>query len=66
MVVVTEEVSLVELDQALSHIAMSLKTDHYGNRMDWRKKALLVESMDDLLEERIRLTAKQNTLVGAG
>ena len=56
MVLVDESVSLIELDIALSHIATSLRTDHYGNRMDWRKRKLLTESMDDLLEERLKIT----------
>ena len=66
MVICQEGVSLGEIDQALAHIAVSLKTDTYGNRMSWRKKALLTESMDDLLDERLRMSAKQESLVGAG
>ena len=52
MVLVDESVSLVELDEALAHISLSLKTDHYGNRLTWHRKALLLESMDSLLDER--------------
>ena len=52
MVLVDESVNLSELDEALSHISLSLKTDHYGNRLTWQKKALLLESMDSLLDER--------------
>ena len=56
MVVIEEGVSLAEVDEALSHVAASLKVDKYGDRMDWRKKALYLESIDDLLDQRNLLT----------
>lgn len=55
MVLVDESVSLSEIDEAIAHAAKALKTDHYGNRMTWKKKALIESSIDDLLEERFRL-----------
>lgn len=54
-VTITEEVTLEELDEAIKHIFALLKTDTYGNRMDWRKKEILEMSIDDLLDARLSL-----------
>lgn len=59
-VVVTDEVSIAELDEAIAHLYRALKTDEFGNRMDWRKKQFLEESIDDLLDARIELAKKLN------
>ena len=58
MVVIEEGVSLAEVDEALSHVAASLKVDKYGDRMDWRKREIYLQSIDDLLDERLALTAR--------
>ena len=58
MVVIEEGVSLAEVDEALSHVSASLKVDKYGDRMDWRKRELYLQSIDDLLDERLALTSK--------
>lgn len=55
-VAITEDVTLEDIDEAIKHIFNMLKTDEYGNRMDWRKKELLQNSIDDLLDARLRLT----------
>lgn len=55
-VAITEDVTLEDIDEAIRHIFKMLKTDEFGNRMDWRKKQLLENSIDDLLDARIRLT----------
>lgn len=55
-VAITEDVTLAEIDEAIAHIFKMLKTDEYGNRMDWRKKELLQNSIDDLLDARLKLT----------
>ena len=52
---ITEDVTLADIDEAIKHIYGMLKTDEYGNRMDWRKKELLQKSIDDLLDARIAL-----------
>lgn len=62
-VICSEEVSLIEIDEALSFASASLKTDHYGNRMDWRKKEILLSSIDDLLDERLS-RVKQSQVQG--
>jgi hypothetical protein len=55
-VAITDDVTIDDIDEAIKHIFNMLKTDEYGNRMDWRKKELLQNSIDDLLDARIRLT----------
>ena len=55
---VTNE-SLAEIDEALANLSRDLKKDEYGNRMDWRKKMNLIQSIDLLLEERLKLTKEK-------
>lgn len=55
MVICESDCSLSEVDEALANVAISLKTDHYGNRLTWQKRLLLSESMDDLLDQRLAL-----------
>ena len=63
MLTVTNE-SLAEIDEALANLSRDLKRDEYGNRMDWRKKMNLVESIDLLLEERLKLTTQKKQVTG--
>ena len=63
MVVIEEGVSLVEVDEALSFVAVSLKTDKYGDRMNWKKREIYLESIDALLDERLALTRLQSSPV---
>ena len=60
MVVIEEGVSLAEVDEALSFVAVSLKTDKYGDRMNHRKRAIYLESIDSLLDERLALVARSS------
>ena len=55
MIVIEEEVTLDQIDECLSHVYAMLKTDEFGNRMDWRKKEMLTEQLDELLDARINL-----------
>jgi hypothetical protein len=55
MLIIEKEVTIPELDEALTFIWEKVKTDEYGNRMDWQKKELLLTSIDDLLDARIEL-----------
>ena len=50
---IEDEVTVPELDEALAHIATQLKTDEYGNRMTWKKREILLSSIDDLLDARL-------------
>jgi hypothetical protein len=52
---ITDDVTIADIDEAIKHISTMLKTDEYGNRMEWRKKELLQKSIDDLLDARISL-----------
>jgi len=63
MLTVTDE-SISEIDEALANLCKDLKRDEYGNRMDWRKKMNLIESIDLLLEERLKLTAEKKQVTG--
>jgi len=59
-VVLTEEVTLEDIDEALKHVYNMLKTDTYGDRMDWRKKEMLQTSLDDLLDARLNMVKNGN------
>lgn len=54
---ITDDVTLEDIDEAIKHINGMLKTDEYGNRMDWRKRELLQKSIDDLLDARLSLAS---------
>lgn len=55
MIVIEEEVTVKQIDECLSHVYAMLKTDEYGNRMNWRKKEMLAEQLDELLDARNNL-----------
>ena len=59
-VLFTEEVTLEDIDEALTHVYNMLKTDNYGDRMDWRKKEMLQTSIDDLLDARFNMVKNGN------
>lgn len=63
MLTVTNE-SITEIDEALANLSRDLKRDEYGNRMDWRKKMNLIQSIDLLLEERLKLTKEKKQATG--
>jgi hypothetical protein len=53
---ITEDVTVADIDEAIKHIYAMIKTDEYGNRMNWRKKEMLQASLDDLLDARLSLS----------
>jgi len=55
MIVIDGEVTVAEIDEALSNIRDML-VDRYGNRLSHQKKELLLSSVDDLLDARLNLT----------
>lgn len=65
MITIEKEVTLKDIDEAISNIYRMLKTDEYGNRMDWRKKAMYESSIDDLLDARLNLVKTGNALDSA-
>lgn len=60
MVIVSGEVTIAELDEAIGYLNDRLKIDQYGNRMDWRKRQTIQEAIDDLLDERLNLSSGGN------
>jgi hypothetical protein len=54
--VIEEEVTIADIDEALNHLNLMLKTDQYGDRLTWQKKQLILQSLDDLLDVRLELT----------
>ena len=55
MVIVSGEITIEELDEALSHLRERLQ-DRYGNRLTYQQKQLFLSSVDDLLDARLSLT----------
>jgi hypothetical protein len=55
---VVEDESLAEIDEALGNLQRDLSTDTYGNRMNWRKREMLLWSIDNLLDARSELVQK--------
>jgi hypothetical protein len=55
VVIVEEEATLDEIDEALSHLRLKLE-DRYGNRLNWKSKQLYLDSIDDLLDARSEMT----------
>lgn len=54
-ITITDDISLEDIDEAIRHTYTMLKTDEYGNRMNWKKRELLQSSIDDLLDARYNL-----------
>lgn len=54
-IVLTDDISIADIDEAIAHAYKMLKTDEYGNRMTWQKRELLQHSIDDLLDARLNL-----------
>ena len=63
MIVIEEEVTLEQIDECLTHVYNMLKTDEFGNRMDWRKKEMLSEQLDELLDARLNLVKTGKAVV---
>jgi hypothetical protein len=55
---IEQDLTLAEIDEAIAHVYKLLKTDEYGNRMDWRKRELLSASIDDLLDARLQISVE--------
>lgn len=61
MLIIGEDVTIAELDDALGYISLELNTDVAGNRMNWKKRQTLLSSADDLLDERLARMARLKT-----
>lgn len=54
--VIEEEVTIADIDEALAHLNLMLKKDEYGDRLTWQKKQIILQSLDDLLDVRLVLS----------
>ena len=54
-VVITDEVTVADIDETIAYVRKLMLTDTYGNRMDWKKKEDLQVSIDELLNARLNL-----------
>jgi hypothetical protein len=54
-VVITDEVTVADIDETIAYVRKLMLTDTYGNRMDWKKKEDLQVSIDELLDARLNL-----------
>ena len=52
MIIDQEEVTIADIDEAISYVAEMLK-DRYGNRLTHQRKALLMGELDSLLDARL-------------
>ena len=57
---VVEDETLAEIDEALANLQRDLSTDKYKNRMTWNKRELLLWSIDNLLDARSDLVRAMN------
>ena len=57
---VVEDETLAEIDEALANLQRDLSTDKYKNRMTWNKRELLLWSIDNLLDARSELVLAMN------
>lgn len=55
---IEKDLTIAEIDEAIAHVNQMLKTDEFGNRMDWRKRELLSASIDDLLDARLQMSVE--------
>jgi hypothetical protein len=52
MIIDKEEITLADIDEAISHLAGMLK-DKYGNKLTHQRKAFLMGELDSLLDARL-------------
>lgn len=55
MIIATEEITIEEIDEALSHLREKLQ-DRYGNRLTHYQREIYLESINSLLDARNDLT----------
>lgn len=56
MQVVIDDLTVHDIDEALSHLRLKLQ-DRYGNRLTYTQREFYLEQVDDLLDARIELKA---------
>jgi len=50
--IINEEITLAEIDEAIVHISALMK-EKYGNRLSHQRKAFLLGELDNLLDARL-------------
>jgi hypothetical protein len=55
MQITIDEVTIAEIDEALSHFRNKLQ-DRYGNRLSYHQRELYLEIVNDLLDARLSLS----------
>jgi hypothetical protein len=55
MLIVSPEITLEDIDEALGYLNERLHIDRYGLRMTHHRREVLTEAIDDLLDERLIL-----------
>lgn len=66
MVLTNGEETLADLDETLALLAVDLKTDEYGNRMNWKKREELIWNIDNLLDARLELMNSESATTKKG
>jgi hypothetical protein len=62
MIIEKDEVTIADIDEAISHLAEMLK-DRYGNRLTHHRKAFLMDELNSLLDARLEATnASRNNI----
>jgi acyl-CoA reductase-like NAD-dependent aldehyde dehydrogenase len=55
MIITIEEVTIADIDEALSNYREKLQ-DRYGNRLTYHQRQSYLTKVDDLLDARLKLT----------
>jgi len=58
MVIDKEVITVAEIDEAITHLAIMLK-DRYGNRLTHQRKAFLMSELDSLLDARLEAISNE-------
>lgn len=60
MVIDKEVITVAEIDEAITHLAVMLK-DRYGNRLTHQRKAFLMSELDSLLDARLEAISNEGS-----
>jgi len=60
MVINKEIVTVAEIDEAITHLALMLK-DKYQNRLTHQRKAFLMSELDSLLDARLEAISNESS-----
>lgn len=60
MQVIVDDLTIDEVDEALSHLRLKLQ-DKYGNRLTYSQREFYLQQVNDLLDARIELKAYEGS-----